>query len=104
MSRKVRAGGGLAWDFRVDEDPSASFAGDNRQRRLAFGEQLAGYIRCHRERWDITAVLEPLQLLAAKTGQVGVHLHRSLAGRPAVTLRFELEPADAAVAGDRHPA
>jgi hypothetical protein len=41
------------------------------------GHQLAGYICRHRERWDITAVLEPLQLLGAKTGQVNVHLHRS---------------------------
>jgi hypothetical protein len=30
-----------------------------------------------RERWDITAVLEPLQLLGKKTSQINVHLHRS---------------------------
>jgi len=98
MSRKLSAGGGLAWDFRVDEDLSASFVRDNRQQRLEFDRQLAGYVRRHRERWDITAVLEPLQLLAAKTGQVEVHLHRSPAGRLAVTLRFELEPGGAAAA------
>ncbi len=65
---------------------------------------MAGYVRRHRERWDITAVLEPLQLLAAKTSQVEVHLHRSPTGRLAVTLHFELEPADAAAARDTAPA
>jgi hypothetical protein len=49
-------------------------------------------------------VLEPLQLLAAKTGQVEVHLRRGPAGRRAVTLRFDLEPGGAAAAGNTHPA
>jgi hypothetical protein len=40
-------------------------------------------------------VLEPLQLLGAKTGQVNVHLYRSRPGRLAVTIQFELEPAGA---------
>ncbi len=88
---------------RVDEDLSADFVRDNRQRRLEFDRQLAGYVRRHRERWDITAVLEPLQLLGAKTGQVEVRLHRSPTGRLAVTLRFELEPADSAAVGATHP-
>ena len=78
---------------RADEDLSVSFVPDDKQRRLDFGRRLAAYVRSHRERWDITAVLEPLQLLAGKTGQVGLHLHRSPPGRLAVTIHFELEPA-----------
>jgi hypothetical protein len=77
---------------RADEDLSASFVSDDEQRRLEFDYDLAGYVRGHRERWDITAVLEPLQLLGAKTGQVQVHLHSSPLGRLAVTIQFELQP------------
>ena len=51
---------------RADEDVSASFVSDDKQRRLEFGRELAGYVRGHCERWDITAVLEPLQLLGAR--------------------------------------
>ncbi len=83
---------GLSW---ADEDLVVSLGPDDKRRRLEFGRQLAGYVRRHRERWDITAVLEPLQLLGAKTGQVNVHLHRSPPGRLAVTIQFELEPAGA---------
>jgi len=89
---------GLSW---ADEDLAVSFVPGDKRRRLEFGRQLAGYIRRHRERWDITAVLEPRQLLAAKTGQVDVHLHRSPPGRLAVTIRFELEPAGATAGGTR---
>jgi hypothetical protein len=78
---------------RADEDLSASFVSDDKQRRLEFDHKLAGYVRGHCERWDITAVLEPLQLLGAKTGQVQVHLHRSPLGSLAVTIQFELQPA-----------
>ena len=77
---------------RADEDLSASFVSDGKQRRLEFDHELAGDVRGHRERWDIAAVLEPLQLLGAKTGQVQVHLHRSPLGRLAVTIQFELQP------------
>ena len=77
---------------REDEDLSASFVSDDKQRRREFDHELAGYVRGHRERWDITAVLEPLQLLGAKTGQVQVHLHRSPPGNLVVTLQFELQP------------
>ena len=86
---------------RADEDLAVSFVPDDRQRRLEFGRQLAGYVRRHRERWDITAVLEPLQLLGARTGQVNVHLHRSPPGRLAVTIQFELGPARATAGGMR---
>ena len=57
-----------------------------------FDHELVGYVRGHRERWDITAVLEPIQLLGARTGQVRVHLHRSPLGNLVVTLQFELQP------------
>ena len=90
---------------RADEDLSASFVSEDKQQRLEFDHELAGYVRGHRERWDITAVLEPLQLLGAKTGQVQVHLHRSPLGSLAVTLQFELQPAacDRQAAGHRQP-
>ena len=76
----------------VAEDLSLSFARDDDERRLEFGRQLAGYVRRHRERWDITAVLEPVQLLGSKTGEVNVHLHRSAPGQLEVTIQFQLEP------------
>ena len=77
---------------KADEDLSISFVPDDKQQRLDFDRRLAAYVRGHRKRWDITAVLEPLQLLTAKTGQVDLHLHRSPPGRLAVTIHFELEP------------
>jgi len=79
---------GPAW---VDEDLSLIYVRDD-ERRLEFGRQLAGYVRRHGERWDITAVLEPVQLLGSKTSEVNVHLHRSAPGQLAVTIRFRLEP------------
>ena len=54
---------GPAW---VDEDLSVSYVRDDGERRLEFGRQLAGYVRRHRERWDINAVLEPVQLLGGE--------------------------------------
>jgi len=78
---------------RSGEDLSVMFVPDDKQRRLDFDRRLAAYVHGHRERWDITAMLEPLQLLAAKTGQVNLHLHRSPRGSLAVTIQFELEPA-----------
>ena len=50
----------------VDEDLSLSFARDDDERRLEFGRPLARDVRGHRERWDITAVLEPVQLLGVQ--------------------------------------
>jgi hypothetical protein len=90
---------------RADEDLSASFVSDDKQRRLEFDREPTGYFRGHRERWDITAVLEPLQLLGAQTGQVQVHLHRSPLGNLVATLQFELQPAacDRQAAGHRRP-
>jgi hypothetical protein len=81
---------------RVDDDLFLSFVRDDDERRLEFGRQLAGYVRRHRERWDITAVLEPVQLLGSKTGAVNVQLHRSPPGQLTVTIRFQLEPCRAA--------
>jgi hypothetical protein len=66
---------------RAEQDLSVSFVPDDQQRRLEFDRQLAGYVRRHRERWDITALLEPLQLLGAKTSQVNVHLRRTRPGK-----------------------
>ncbi len=47
---------------RADEDLSVSIVPDAKQRRRDFDRRLAAYVRGHRERWDITAVLEPLHL------------------------------------------
>jgi len=77
---------------RTDDELCVSFVCDDKKRRMEFGRKLADYVRGHRERWDITGVLEPLQLLGTKTGQVDVHLHRTPPGKLAVTIRFELEP------------
>jgi len=77
---------------RADGDLSANFVPYDKQQRLEFDKQLAGYVRRHRERWDITAVLEPLQLLETKTSQVNVDLRCSPSGRLMVTLQFQLEP------------
>ena len=37
-------------------------------------------------------MLEPVQLLGSKTGEVNVHLHRSAPGQLEVTIQFQLEP------------
>ncbi len=42
---------------RAGDDLSASFVPDDKERRQEFDRRLAGYVRRHRERWDITAVL-----------------------------------------------
>ncbi|HUB21889.1 MAG TPA: hypothetical protein VMA97_05720 [Streptosporangiaceae bacterium] len=76
----------------VDKDLSLSFVRGDDERRLEFARQLARYVRHHRERWDITAVLEPVQLLGSKTGEVNVHLHRNPQGQLTVTIQFQLEP------------
>jgi hypothetical protein len=38
---------------RADEDLSASFVSDDKQQRLEFGHELAGFVRGHCERWDM---------------------------------------------------
>jgi hypothetical protein len=85
----------------ADEDLCLSFIRDDCERRLEFGRQLAGYVRRHRQRWDITAVLEPVQLLGSKTSEVNVHLHRSAPGQLTVTIQFQLEPCRVADGGIR---
>jgi hypothetical protein len=37
---------------------SVSYVHDDKQRRAAFDHELAGYIRRHGERWDLTAIVE----------------------------------------------
>lgn len=39
------------------------------------GRQLASYIRRHGERWDLTAIVEPLGLPGRRAGQVGADIH-----------------------------
>ena len=77
---------------RADEDLSASFVSDDKHRRLEFDHELAGYVRGHRERWDITAVLEPLQLSGGKDRPGSGAPAPQPAGGQAVTIRFELQP------------
>ena len=83
----------------VDDDTgsgdsfSARYTGADEARRREFDRRLAGYFRGHHERWDLTAIVEPLDLLGRKVAEVGVRLHRSATGRLSVTIDFELAPA-----------
>jgi hypothetical protein len=74
---------------------SASYVHDDEARRREFDRELAGYLRGHRERWDITAIVEPLELLGRKAGLVDLHLRRSAAGKLSVTIESGLAPAGA---------
>ena len=71
---------------------SVSYVHDDQQRREEFDHQLAGYIRRHGERWDLTAVVEPLDLLGQRVGRVDVGLDRQPSGMLLVTMAFELPP------------
>lgn len=75
---------------------SASYVHDDEELRRAFDRRLARYLRGHCERWDITAIVEPLQLLGGKARQVDVYLARGATGQLSVTLGFELAPAGTA--------
>lgn len=57
----------------------------------------AAYIRRHGERWDLTAIVEPLDLLGRRVRQVDVAVHRQPGGTLSVTFTFGLPP----VAPDR---
>lgn len=71
---------------------SARYFHDDKMRRRDFDRRLAGYLRGRRERWDITAIVEPLQLLGPKAQQVDVYLARGVTGKLSVTISFELAP------------
>jgi len=71
---------------------SITYVHDNKQQREAFDHQLAAYIRRHGERWDLTAIVEPLDLLGQRVGQVDVGLHRQPGGALSVIMRLELPP------------
>jgi hypothetical protein len=71
---------------------SISYVHDDQQRREEFDHQLAGYIRHHGERWDLTAIVEPLDLLGQRVGRVDVGLDRKPGGTLLVTMAFELPP------------
>ncbi len=75
---------------------SASYVHDDAERRQEFDHQLAAYIRRHAGRWDLTTIVESLDLLGRRVGQVGVHLHRKRTGALSVTMKFELAPGKAA--------
>ena len=72
---------------------------DDRRQRDEFDRGLARYIESHQERWDITALVEPLDLLGSKVGQADVHLRRLPTGTLSVTISFELPPAGTSDAG-----
>ena len=74
---------------------SASYVHDDKEQREEFDRQLAGYIRGHAERWDLTAIVESLDLLGRRVGQVDVHLQRKPTGALSVTMKFELAPGKA---------
>ena len=88
---------------RMGDDLPVSFARDDEETAGEFDRPLAGYLRRHREGWDVTAIVESLQLLGGKTRQVDVHVRRRPAGRLAVTIQFEHEPGEA-TAGRMRPA
>jgi len=74
----------------------SSFAGryhhDDRRQRDQFDEALARYLESQQERWDITALVEPLDLLGSEVGQADVQLRRLPGGTLSVTITFELSP------------
>lgn len=72
---------------------------DDRRQRDEFDRGLARYLESHQERWDITALVEPLDLLGSKVGQADVRLRRLAAGTLSVTISFELRPAGTSDAG-----
>ncbi len=74
---------------------SARYVGADEARRQEFDRRLASYFRGHHERWDVTAIVEPLDLLGRKVEEIGVRLHRSATGQLSVTIEFELAPARA---------
>ncbi len=71
---------------------SVSYVHDNPQRREAFDHRLADYVRRHGEQWDLTAIVEPLDLLGRRVRQVEVGLRRQPSGTLSVTMTFELPP------------
>jgi hypothetical protein len=75
-----------------DNGLSVSYVHDDERRREEFDHQLAGFIRRHGERWDLTAIVEPLELLGQRVGEVEVGLHRRPDGALRVTMTFELPP------------
>jgi hypothetical protein len=72
---------------------------DNSRQRDEFDRDLARYLESHQERWDITALVEPLDLLGSKVGQADVRLRRLPTGTLSVTISFELPPAGTSGAG-----
>ena len=77
------------------EGLSASYVHDDAKRRQEFDHQLAAYIRSHAERWDLTAIVESLDLLGRRIGQIDVHMRRKPTGALSVTMTFELAPGKA---------
>lgn len=73
-----------------DNGLSASYVHDDERRREEFDHQLAGFIRRHGERWDLTAIVEPLDLLGRRVGEVEVGLRRQPDGALLVAMTFEL--------------
>jgi hypothetical protein len=71
---------------------SLSYVHDDQQLREAFDRQLADYIRHHGERWDLTALVEPLDLLGRRVSRVDVGLRRRPGGALSVTMAYELPP------------
>jgi len=66
---------------------------NDRGQRDEFDRGLARYLEGHQERWDITALVEPLDLIGSKVGRADVRLRRLPTGALSVTISFELLPA-----------
>jgi hypothetical protein len=69
---------------------SLSYVHDAEQRRKAFDRQLANYVRHHGEPRDLTAIVEPLDLLGRRVRRVDVGLRRQPDGALSVSMTFEL--------------
>jgi hypothetical protein len=76
-----------------DDGLSVSCIHDDKQRREEFDRQLASYIRSHGERWDLTAIVETLDMIGRRVGEVEVGLHRRPSGALSVTMTSSTSPA-----------
>lgn len=86
-----------------DDGLSVRYLHDDEDRRQDFGRKLAGYVRGHRDRWNIATFLGVLDLLGRDVSEIRLTLLRRAGGRLAVTIDYELTPIGAAVSHDVAP-
>lgn len=69
------------------------FHDDDVQRR-EFQRTLAGFVRGHRDRWDITTFLEAVEALGRRVPEIRLTLRCRSNGRLVVVIDYELAPID----------